>query len=44
VLNLSSDTDAAWLAAALKNLDEVLIDHANCEKKAASMAVNFLFR
>jgi tRNA-(ms[2]io[6]A)-hydroxylase len=28
----------------LKNLDEVLIDHANCEKKAASMAVNFLFR
>ena len=44
MLNLSSDTDAAWLAAALKNLDEVLIDHANCEKKAASMAVNFLFR
>ena len=25
-------------------LDEVLLDHAHCEKKAASMAINFLFR
>ena len=44
MLNLSSATDEAWLTAALTHLDEVLIDHANCEKKAASMAVNFLFR
>ena len=44
MLNLSSDTAVPWLPAALANLDDVLLDHANCEKKAASMAVNFLFR
>jgi tRNA-(ms[2]io[6]A)-hydroxylase len=44
VLNLSAETRPGWLAEALAHLDEVLIDHANCEKKAASMAINFLFR
>ena len=44
MLNLSAETEDGWLPAALANLDEVLIDHANCEKKAASMAINFLFR
>ena len=34
----------AWIDAAVANLDIVLIDHANCEKKAASTALNLLFR
>lgn len=37
-------TPAAWLDAAAANLELLLIDHANCEKKAASTALNLLFR
>jgi tRNA-(ms[2]io[6]A)-hydroxylase len=37
-------TPQAWLEAAVRNLDILLIDHANCEKKAASTALNLLFR
>lgn len=37
-------TPAAWLDAAVPNLDLLLIDHANCEKKAAATAINLLFR
>ena len=40
----SSSTGEAWLARALTQLDEVLVDHAHCEKKAASTAVSLLFR
>ena len=41
---LGCPTPAAWLAQALTNLDILLIDHAHCEKKAASTAMNLLFR
>jgi tRNA-(ms[2]io[6]A)-hydroxylase len=44
MLHLASSTDPAWVARALVQLDEVLIDHAHCEKKAASTAVSLLFR
>jgi tRNA-(ms[2]io[6]A)-hydroxylase len=44
MLHLASSTDPAWLARALADLDEVLVDHAHCEKKAASTAVALLFR
>ena len=44
MLSLASVTDRAWLARALANLDEILLDHAHCEKKAASTAVSLLFR
>jgi tRNA-(ms[2]io[6]A)-hydroxylase len=44
VLSLASTTDRAWLARALANLDEILLDHAHCEKKAASTALSLLFR
>jgi len=44
VLSLASTTDAAWLARALAHLDEILLDHAHCEKKAASTAVSLLFK
>lgn len=37
-------TPPAWIDAAVANLDILLIDHANCEKKAASTALNLLFR
>jgi len=44
VLNLASDTDPAWATSALEHLDDILLDHAHCEKKAAGAAVNLLFR
>jgi len=44
VLSLASRTDGAWVERAVANLDELLVDHAHCEKKAASTAVSLLFR
>jgi len=32
------------LPEALENMDLILLDHAHCEKKAASMAMNLIFR
>ncbi len=43
MLNLQSATSAGWLAAVREHLDEVLIDHAHCEKKAAGTAMNLIF-
>lgn len=37
-------TPDAWIEAALVNQPILLIDHANCEKKAASTALNLMFR
>lgn len=37
-------TPDAWVEAALQHQDILLIDHANCEKKAASTALNLMFR
>jgi tRNA-(ms[2]io[6]A)-hydroxylase len=44
MLHLASTTAPAWTHRALAHLDEVLVDHAHCEKKAASTAVSLLFR
>ncbi len=41
---LACPTPAAWVNAAVQDLDTLLQDHANCEKKAASTAMNLLFR
>ncbi len=41
---LGSETPAAWIDWALANPELLLIDHANCEKKAASTALNLIFR
>lgn len=41
---LACPTPARWLDMALANLDEVLHDHAHCEKKAASTVLSFVFR
>ncbi len=35
-------TAAGWLPGALAALDEVLVDHAHCEKKAAANALSLL--
>ncbi len=40
---LGCDTPDTWVDAALDSLDTLLIDHANCEKKAAGTALNMLF-
>ena len=42
VITLTRATDPAWLALALSRFDEVLIDHAHCEKKAAANALSLL--
>ena len=44
MLSLASTTDGGWVARALAHLDEILVDHAHCEKKAASTAVSLLFK
>jgi tRNA-(ms[2]io[6]A)-hydroxylase len=36
-------TPPAWVEAAVQNRDLLLIDHANCEKKAASTALALMF-
>ncbi len=37
-------TPDAWLNLVPQNLPTLLIDHANCEKKAASTALNLMYR
>lgn len=37
-------TPRAWVDWALQNPSTLLIDHANCEKKAASTALNLMYR
>lgn len=41
---LRVDTPQEWVDWALDNQDILLIDHAHCEKKAASSALNLIFR
>jgi tRNA-(ms[2]io[6]A)-hydroxylase len=40
---LAAPTPEAWVAAAVSRWPEVLVDHANCEKKAASTALALIF-
>lgn len=44
VLKLASETPPAWTSFALAHLDEILLDHAHCEKKAAGNALTLLFQ
>jgi len=41
---LYCSTPQAWIDAVVADLPTLLIDHANCEKKAASTALNLIFR
>ena len=40
MLNLQSKTDARWLAQVDGALDDILVDHAHCEHKAAATAMS----
>ena len=39
---LRRPTDPAWIRLAVSRFDEVLVDHAHCEKKAAAHALSLL--
>lgn len=41
---LNCRTPVAWFQQAPDHLSELLVDHANCEKKAASTALSLLYR
>ncbi|MDA0788873.1 MAG: tRNA-(ms[2]io[6]A)-hydroxylase [Proteobacteria bacterium] len=41
---LHCGTPDAWLERAAGEIQTLLIDHANCEKKAASTAINLMYR
>lgn len=42
MLGLKLPTDPRWTNIAEKNLEEILIDHAWCEQKAATMAISLI--
>lgn len=42
MLGLQLPTDPRWINIAEKNIDEILIDHAHCEQKAASTAISLI--
>lgn len=41
-MQLRVQTPARWVRLALERFDEVLVDHAHCEKKAAAQALSML--
>ncbi|MEQ3696997.1 MAG: tRNA isopentenyl-2-thiomethyl-A-37 hydroxylase MiaE [Pseudomonadales bacterium] len=41
---LGCETPDEWVSVAINNQDIMLIDHANCEKKAAKTALHLIFR
>jgi tRNA-(ms[2]io[6]A)-hydroxylase len=43
MLSLLSTTSDRWFNQVASQLDQLLIDHAHCEKKAAGAAMNLLF-
>jgi tRNA-(ms[2]io[6]A)-hydroxylase len=43
MLNLAEDSNPEWVDRAVAHLDEVLLDHTHCEKKAAGGALRLLF-
>jgi len=42
MLGLKLPTDPRWANIAEKNINEILIDHAHCEQKAASTAISLI--
>jgi tRNA-(ms[2]io[6]A)-hydroxylase len=42
MLGLKSETSERWLRQVDEGLEEILIDHAHCEKKAAGTAMNLI--
>ncbi len=44
MLHLAGASASDWGHGALAHIDEILLDHAHCEKKAASTALSMIFR
>ena len=44
VLGLQLPTDPRWVNIAEKNLQDILVDHAYCEQKAASSCISLIIR
>ena len=42
MLGLKLETDPRWIDVANKNIEQILIDHAFCEQKAASNAISII--
>lgn len=41
---LVTPTREEWVTLAIANLDTILLDHSQCERKAAGVALNLIFR
>lgn len=41
---LKQPTSQEWVEQAIANLDIILLDHSHCERKAAGVALNLMFR
>ncbi|MGD1698947.1 tRNA-(ms[2]io[6]A)-hydroxylase [Dapis sp. BLCC M229] len=41
---IKKPSSQAWLEQAIANLDIILLDHSHCERKAAGVALNLMFR
>ncbi len=41
---LKAPTRDSWVGEALADLDTILLDHSHCERKAAGVAMNLMFR
>lgn len=41
---LQQPTSEAWIEQAITHLDVILLDHSHCERKAAGVAMNLMFR
>ena len=42
MLGLKLATDPAWVNIAEKSIEDILVDHAYCEQKAASNGISIL--
>ncbi|MFT2009456.1 tRNA-(ms[2]io[6]A)-hydroxylase [Pontibacter sp. 13R65] len=44
ILKLQLPTDPRWVNIAEKNIEEILVDHAYCEQKAATSAISLIVK
>lgn len=44
MLNLKLPTDPRWVDIAAMNIEDILVDHAYCEQKAASSCISLILR
>ncbi len=44
MLCLKNNTNAGWVDIAVQNMEAIMIDHAHCERKAASNGISMILR